>query len=111
MSWRVSFLEREWKSMRSGHQDPYRIYKVCGRQFPVYLESDKDSDDVYPLYPDFAQEPEYSAEGRPFSTSAQEACPYVQAQDRESPLHSPYDPIGICLCDARSQKPQSEEDR
>ncbi len=110
--------------MRSGHQDPYRIYKVCGRQFPVYLESDKDSDDVYPLYPDFAQEPEYSAEGRPFSTSAQEACPYVQAQDRESPLpadcggcawvfreHSPYDPIGICLCDARSQKPQSEEDR
>lgn len=116
-------LQKESDGMRSEHKDPYRIYRVGGKIFLVYLEYDQELNDTYPVYPDFTQNPEYTEEGRPFSTSAQEACPYSEAQTSKDPIpsdcggcirfhrdSSPYDPIGVCICDARRLKPESKED-
>lgn len=101
----------------------YKVYRAGGREFFVYLEYDKRHGETYPVYPDFMRCPEYTAEGRPFATSAQEACPYAKPKAPENSIpddcggcgwfhrdHMPYDPIGICMCDARRRMPESEKE-
>lgn len=88
-----------------------------GHSFLVYREYDEQMGESYPAYPDFEASPQYTEEGRPFATAEQESCPYAQSKKPEenSPddcgscswffrEHTPYDPIGICMCDMMRQK-------
>jgi hypothetical protein len=109
--------------MRPEQNQPYKIYLVGGRSFTVYLEYDEQMKESYPAYPDFEERPEYTGEGRPFATSAQESCSYYRLSapaqrptgdcggcawfQREA---TPYDPIGICLCDARRRENKSNKE-
>ncbi|MGE5613442.1 MAG: hypothetical protein ACM3XR_03465 [Bacillota bacterium] len=99
----------------------YKVYKVGGREFPVYLEYDEQHDESYPAYPDFEGNPVYTGEGRPFATAEQESCPHSKPVIPGEPLpgdcggcgwfyreHTHYDPIGICMCDARRRETKQE---
>jgi hypothetical protein len=101
---------------------PHRVYRAGGRSFPVYLEEDGKTGERHPVYPNFEERPEYTAEGRPFATAAQEACPHRRPKIAGgSPPgdcggcgwfyreNTPYDLIGVCMCDAR-RKPKSKKE-
>ena len=103
---------------------PYKVYRVGGRSFPIYLEFDERLQESYPAYPDFEEHPEYSDEGRPFATAEQESCPCCKPSATRKPKpgdcggcgwfyreETPYDPIGICMCNAlrRENKAKMEE--
>ena len=109
--------------MREEERRPHKVYHVGGRSFPVYLEHDGQTGESYPAYPDFEGHPEYTGEGRPFATSAQESCPHGKPEDPGEPPpgdcgscgwflreETPYDPIGICMCDARCRTSKSGEE-
>ena len=102
----------------------HKVYQVGDRSFPVYLEYDEQMGGNYPIFPDFEEYPEYTAEGRPFATAVQESCSYakVKALEADPPndcsdcvwfyrKYTPYDPIGICMCDARRCKPNAGEEQ
>ncbi|MDD4503425.1 MAG: hypothetical protein PHS15_01195 [Clostridiaceae bacterium] len=95
----------------------HKIYQVGGHSFPIYREYYEQMGEGYPAYPDFEASPQYTEEGRPFATAEQGSCPHCRpkAVDGEQPSdcsscnwffreHTPYDPIGICMCDAVKQK-------
>ena len=96
---------------------PYKVFRAGGHSFSVYLEYDEQIQENYPAYPDFERCPEYTGEGRPFATAAQESCPHGKPKDSGEPPpgdcgscgwfyreETPYDPIGVCMCDARRRK-------
>ncbi len=100
--------------MRPERKKLYKVYRAGGRKFPVYLEYDEQLGESYPAYPDFEEHPEYTDEGRPFATAEQESCPNCKPKSAGKPPpgdcggcgwfyreRTPYDPIGICMCDAR----------
>ncbi|HWP79096.1 MAG TPA: hypothetical protein VN446_00490 [Candidatus Acidoferrum sp.] len=99
----------------------YKVFHAGGREFPVYLEYDERMDESYPAYPDFEAQPEYTAEGRPFATAEQESCPCGKPGiPGNSPPYdcggcgwffregTPFNPIGVCMCDARRREDKSE---
>ena len=99
-------------------QSLFRIFSAGGKNFPVYLAFDEESGESYPLYPDFEMTPEYTEDGRPFATAEQEHCPYAKPAVADMPTpgdcggcgwfyreHTPYDPIGICMCGSRRRDP------
>ncbi len=101
-------------------KEPYKVYQAGGRKFPVYLEYDEHLDQSYPAYPDFEEHPEYSDEGRPFATAEQESCTHCKPNAPDRPLpgdcggcgwfyreQTHYDPIGVCMCDARRRENES----
>jgi hypothetical protein len=100
---------------------PYKICRVGGKVFPIYLEYDEQLKESYPAYPDFTEHPEYTDEGRPFATAEQDSCSHgrskVAGEEQPSDCggcnwfhreRTPYDPIGVCMCDALRHKVQSE---
>lgn len=102
-------------------KEPYKVFRAGGRSFPVYLEYDEQLDESYPAYPDFEERPEYTGEGRPFATAEQEGCPHCKpsAPGKATPgdcggcgwfyrEQTPYDPIGVCMCDALWRENESE---
>lgn len=104
-------------------KEPYKIFRAGGRSFPVYLKYDRQLDESYPAYPDFEERPEYTWEGRPFATAEQESCPHCKTKVPENPTpgdcggcgwfyreETPYDPIGVCMCDARRRENESEKE-
>ena len=95
----------------------YKVFWAGGRRYPIYLEYDAQLGRSYPAYPNFAERPEYTAGGQPFATAEQEACPHGKpnALGEEKPgdcgscgwfyrEQTPYDPIGVCMCDARRRE-------
>ncbi|HOG46462.1 MAG TPA: hypothetical protein PLJ35_02670 [Anaerolineae bacterium] len=109
--------------MRQEEKQPYKVCRVGGHSFYIYLEYDEQLDESYPVYPDFEQHPDYTAEGRPFATAEQESCSCRKPKAAGEALpgdcggcgwfyreQTPYDPIGICLCDARRRKPRSQRE-
>ena len=58
----------------------YKILQVGGRAFPLYYGYYDECDrrnilvEPMPIYPDFLEEPSYTAEGFPFVTKMQDAC-------------------------------------
>ena len=64
--------------MRPEQKRPYKVFRVGGRSFPVYLEYDEQLKESYPAYPNFEERPEYTDDGRPFATAEQESCPYAK---------------------------------
>lgn len=110
--------------MHPGQKQPYKVCRAGGRSFPIYLEYDEQCQESYPVYPDFEEHPEYTDEGRPFAMSAQESCPYCRPKAPEQPptgdcgccgwFHreqTPYDPLGICMCDTRRRKPKLKQEK
>ena len=102
----------------------HKLYQVGGRSFAVYLEYDEQMGESYPAYPDFEASPVYTEEGYPFATAVQESCPHVKVKSLKATMpsdcgdcawlyreHTPYDPIGICMCDARRCKPNAGEEQ
>lgn len=100
--------------MEPQNKRPYKVFRAGGRSFPVFLEYDEKLGESYPVYPDFEERPEYTAEGRPFATAGQESCPHRKPNDKKKPPpgdcggcgwfyreDTPYDPIGVCMCEAR----------
>lgn len=109
--------------MRPDNNEPYKVYRVGGRVFPVYLEYDEQLEESYPAYPDFEDHPEYTNDGRPFATAEQESCSHCRPIVPGGPLpgdcggcgwfyreHTPYDIIGICMCDARKRTNRNEQE-
>ena len=109
--------------MRPEQKELYKVFRAGGREFPVYLEYDEQLDESYPAYPDFTEYPEYTEEGRPFATAEQESCPHCKPCAPGKPLpgdcggcgwfyreNTPYDPIGVCMCEARRHGPKSAEE-
>jgi len=103
--------------MRFEGKYPYKICQAGGRRFSIFLEYDEELKESYPVYPDFEQYPEYTDDGRPFATAEQESCSCCKpnAPGKRPPgdcgscgwlyrEHTPYDPIGICMCDALRRK-------
>ncbi len=100
--------------MCSQHKEPHKVIRVGGRVFRIYTEYDEELGESYPVYPDFEKSPEYTDEGRPFATAESESCQYKRPNASGKPCPSDcggcgwffreqtsYDPIGICMCDAR----------
>lgn len=94
-------------------KQPYRVCRVGGRVFSIYLEYDERLKESYPAYPDFTEHPEYTDDGRPFATAEQESCAHCKPKAAGEPKPSdcggcgwfqreqmPYDLIGVCMCDA-----------
>lgn len=98
---------------RAREGDLYKILNVCGMTFPLYYGYYDDRDrhskfnDPIPIYPDFLEAPQYTAEGIPFVTAMQDACEHYAGHDREGSCesclhyHECEDLIGICRCDKR----------
>lgn len=102
-------------------RQPVEIWRVGGREFRIYMEYDESLQRENHVYPDFEERPEYTGEGRPFATSAQEGCPHYKPVPPDGPNtddcggcgwfhreHMPYDAIGVCMCDARRRTPQAK---
>lgn len=103
-------------------KQPYKTLWAGGRSFYVYLEYDEQFGENHPSYPNFEEYPEYTPEGRPFATAEQEQCLHVKPNTPGKDLsgdcggcgwfyreHTPYDLIGICMCDALQKKSAIEE--
>ena len=110
--------------MESEQKRPYKVYQVGGLSFFVYLEYDGQLSESYPAYPDFEAHPAYTDEGRPYATAEQGSCPHRLASAPDKPRPSdcggcywfyreqtPYDPIGICMCDVRRHENELETER
>lgn len=82
--------------------------------FTIYLEYDEQLKENYPVYPDFTAHPEYTEEGRPFTTAEQESCTHCKPKTAGEPKpfdcggcgwfyreQTPFDLIGVCMCEAR----------
>lgn len=110
--------------MDTGQKQLYKVFRAGGREFAVYFQYDEQLDESYPAYPDFEERPAYTEEGRPFATSAQESCPCYNPTAPEQPPtgdcggcgwfyreQTPYDPIGVCMCDARRRENKLEGEK
>ena len=97
----------------------WKICRVGDREFRIDKEYDEEVKESYPVYPDFAEYPEYTGDGRPFATAEHEGCPHYKLAASEGPEtddcggcfwfrrdEAPYDIIGICMCDERRREPQ-----
>ena len=100
--------------MLNRQKQPYKTYRVGGKSFCIYLEYDEQLQESYLAYPNFQENPEYTHENRPFATAEQESCSYGKSKVCGGPQPydcggcgwfyrelTPYDPIGICMCDLR----------
>ncbi|KXL52244.1 hypothetical protein CLNEO_24090 [Anaerotignum neopropionicum] len=58
--------------MKEKEKHLHKVYQVEDHSFPVYREYDSQLDESYPVFPDFEECPEYTAEGRPFATAVQD---------------------------------------
>ncbi|MEN6639565.1 MAG: hypothetical protein ABFC95_10240 [Smithella sp.] len=107
--------------MSPSQKQLYKVFRAGGREFSVYLEYDEQTAENYPAYPDFEENPEYTADGRPFATAGQESCPDCKPNTPGKPLpgdcggcgwfyreQTSYDLIGICMCKARQRKNKTE---
>lgn len=99
--------------MSSEQKQPYKIFRVGGRRFEIFCEYDSTTGESCPVFPDFEEHPEYTAEGRPFTTADRDDCPYCKSKTpgEEPPgdcggcawfnrEESPQDVIGVCMCDS-----------
>lgn len=107
--------------MCPAQKELYKVYYAGGRSFPVYLAYDEQTRERYPAYPDFEECPAYTGDGRPFATAEQESCPYAKPKVPGEGMPGdcggcgwfyrdkmPYDPIGVCMCDARRYENETE---
>ena len=101
---------------------PDRIIRAGGREFRLYNEYDQVSEEYVLQYPDFNENPEYTAEGWPFAMAAQESCPEGDSGDLDNPdpyecngcvwyrMDAPDGAIGVCMCDKLRRKPVGNDE-
>ncbi|MCE5235579.1 MAG: hypothetical protein LLF87_05935 [Eubacteriales bacterium] len=110
--------------MHPEQKEPYKVYQAGGRDFPVYLEYDEHLGECHPAYPDFEAHPEYTGGGRPFVTAVQERCLCAKPKASGEPTpgdcggceffhreQTPYNPIGVCMCEARRRENETKSER
>ena len=98
--------------MKHAYGEPVKIIFAGGREFRLYREYDELLKEEILKYPDFEENPEYTDEGRPFVTSAQESCPHGKYGDPDDDIpcdcggcaffrreHLSHDAVGVCMCD------------
>ena len=93
--------------MKRYQRRPDRVVHAGGREFRLFKEYDDSLKEEILKFPDFDESPEYTIEGRPFATSAQESCEYGKSGEPDGPCdcggcgwffrEAPYDPIGVCM--------------
>lgn len=98
--------------MEREDKQPERICRVGGREFHICRQYDEQLQTEYLNCPDFRESPEYTDQGRPFSTAVDEGCQHYKPPDPGAPdsndcggcgwfhREAPHDLIGICMCDA-----------
>lgn len=99
--------------------DLYRRITVAGKTFELrygyYEEYERTRGEPVPIYPDFSLHPQYGADGAPFVTAMQDACPHYAGVDRSlgcfgcQYFREREDLIGICRCPARQLASQSAQ--
>lgn len=102
--------------MHKQKKEPDRIIRAGGREFYLYREYDEAAKTYTLIYPEFAENPQYTADGRPFSTAEREGCPYYTPPTPDGPdsddcggcgyfhREEPYAIIGVCMCEERRKK-------
>ena len=90
---------------------PVSVCRVAGREFKIFRMYDEQVQTNYLTYPDFAEEPVYTAEGRPFTRSDYEGCELHKSDGCGGVFNecgncahfyreeTPADIIGICVCE------------
>ena len=92
--------------------DLYRVIHAFGRTFEIrygyYEDFEKSTGEPIPIYPNFAEEPAYTEDGRPFVTAMQDQCPFARRKTKGFGFcndcvyfDSGTDLIGTCLCEHR----------
>lgn len=106
--------------MGSKKKEPDKVIWAGGREFRLYRYYDASLGEELINYPDFQKNPEYTAEGRPFTLAVQEGCPHGDSGDQTDPdpgdcsgcmwfaQASPGDAIGVCMCEARGRAKEEE---
>ena len=103
--------------------DLYRIIQLHGHTFPLYYgyyadcERENPTIDPMPIYPDFLANPQYTADGFPFVTKMQDACPYYKGNKTncnecaECEYYAHGDELlGLCIC-PKNRKPDTHTDK
>ena len=92
-------------------KEPIKICKAAGHEFRIYREFDEQMQTYYLTYPDFSETPMHTDEGRPFTRSDYEGCPFYKTKNTDNPAdecgdcvffhreETPRDVIGICICE------------
>ena len=101
--------------------DLYKEVDILGRTFAVrygyYEEFERYGryNEPMPIYPDFARNPTYTADGTPFATEIQDVCPHYMGKKGEdscsacSYFRRIEDMFGICTCPQNRQKTTKEK--
>jgi len=100
---------------------PDKIVCAGGREFRLYRYHDEEDGRYILDLPDFAENPEYTDEGRPFMLHVQDGCPNAKARNPDDTNSSdcgccywfyqdePFAPIGVCMCDALRRESKEEQ--
>jgi hypothetical protein len=106
--------------MEPEQKKPWRICRVGGRVFLIYKIHNHEHEAI-PAYPDFLKNPEYTDDNRPFTSAVYESCVFYKPTTPDAPVsgdcggcgwfyreETPYDIIGICMCDVLRKKPETK---
>lgn len=90
----------------------YKVIDLHGCRFPIYygyydeLDRNNPTVDPMPVYPDFAAQPRFTAEGYRFVTKMQDACKHYVGEISQDNgcadcryYHHGDDLLGICKCE------------
>jgi hypothetical protein len=104
-------------------KQPWKICRVGGREFRIYTVYDAQEHAEHPVYPDFWQNPEHTDTGRPFTSAVYDSCFHYKPRAPGAPVtddcggcgwfyreETPYDIIGICMCDVLQNKAYSKKE-
>ena len=101
--------------------DVYRELIICGQAFTLrygyYEEFERESpfNEPMPIYPDFIENPLYTAEGIPFVTAMQDVCVYYVGKDGGDScsecgfFRKSEELFGFCRC-AQNKRPQRKDE-
>lgn len=106
--------------MSEAKKEPDKIIRAGGKEFRLYREYDAQAGVYTLIYPEFAESPEYTAAGHPFTTAEREGCPHYKPPDGgpESDdcggctyfyREEAYAIIGVCLCGENRRAPEAGE--
>ena len=101
--------------------DLYKKVEILGRTFVLrygyYEEFERYGryNEPMPIYPNFVQNPVYTADGTPFTTEMQDVCSHYKGEEGEDScaacgyFRRIEDLFGICTCPQNRQQTKKEE--
>ncbi len=108
-----SFLSQASQRASPKEGDIYKDVNIFGQTFRLFygyyedFERSTDGNEPIPIYPDFINNPLYTAEGIPFATAMQNICEHYDGKKNgdscmECKHFKPCEELfGICKCDQR----------